>query len=78
MSKLKMPDFATEAEEAAWWFDNQDEIAVEAFAEIGKELIVLDSADAALGKAKAAACGMSYEQYMRNLVHCALQEQRAA
>ena len=64
MEKLKMPDFQTEAEEAAWWFDNQDRIALEAFQALDKEILIVDREDAELGKARAAARGMSYETFM--------------
>jgi predicted metal-dependent hydrolase len=36
MSDLKIPKFATEAEEAKWWFDNEDLIAAE-FEKAAKE-----------------------------------------
>ena len=78
MGKLKMPDFETEAEEAAWWYNNQDEIAEEAFEQMGLELLLVNAEDAAIGKDRAAACGVPYEEYMRQLLHRALQEQKAA
>ena len=36
MSDLKCPKFATEAEEAKWWFDNQDKVSDE-FQKAAKE-----------------------------------------
>jgi predicted DNA binding CopG/RHH family protein len=77
MEKLKMPDFQTDTEEVAWWFDNQDQIALEAFEEMGKQVLLLDPKDAEIGKAKAAARGMSYEAYMAQLLHRALQDEAA-
>lgn len=77
MEKLKMPDFQTDAEEAAWWFDNQDRFAQEAFEEMGLELLLVKAKDAELGRAKAAMRGMSYEAYMADLVHRALQAEAA-
>ena len=54
-----MPGFQTEAEEAAWWFGNQDRIALEAFQAIDREILIEDREDAESGKARAAAHGMS-------------------
>ncbi len=36
MSALEIPKFATEAEEAAWWFDNRDRVSEE-FQKAAKE-----------------------------------------
>ena len=36
MSKLKRPKFATEAEEAKWWYDNRRQLSVE-FVEAAKQ-----------------------------------------
>jgi predicted DNA binding CopG/RHH family protein len=77
MEKLKMPDFQTDAEEAAWWFDNQDQIAFEAFQEMGSSFLLVDPKDAELGKEKAAAKGMEYEAYMAQLLHRALHDEAA-
>ena len=79
MGKLKMPDFQTDAEEAAWWFNNQDEIAREAFEENGLDLIAIPLEDATVAKERAASRGVPYEEFMRDLIHRALvQEQQAA
>ena len=80
MSKLKMPDFATEAEEAAWWFENQDALAVEYAEEHATELLALmiDEGDVTVTAAQATAEGLSTRDYFRQLVHQALQERRAA
>ncbi len=78
MSKLKMPDFQTDAEEAAWWFNNQDEIAHEAFERDGLDLVVISLEDANLGRQRAASRGIAYEDFMRDLVHQALQQEQQA
>lgn len=36
MASLKVPEFATEAEEAKWWFDNRDKVGEE-FEKAAKE-----------------------------------------
>lgn len=75
-----MPDFETEGEEAAWWFDNQDAIAAEYAEDHAEELLglVVDAADVKLAVAQAGAHGVSPRDYVRDLVHRALQEQKAA
>ncbi len=80
MSRLKMPDFETEAEEAAWWFHNQDAIAIEYAEDHAAELLalVIDENDVKVAAAQATAQGVSTRDYVRRLVHNALQEQQAA
>lgn len=76
MGKLKMPDFQTDAEEAAWWFDNQDAIAEEHAAEI--LALVMDESDVNTALERAAAKGAIPRDYVRQLLHTALQQQLAA
>ncbi len=80
MGKLKMPDFQTDAEEAAWWFNNQDAIAAEYAEEHAAELLglVLNSDDVQTAVEQASAQGMSPREYIQRLVHNALDERRAA
>ncbi len=80
MSKLKMPNFETEAEEAAWWFDNQDALAAEYAEEHAAELLglVLDANDVRIAVEQASVQGVNPRDYVRRLVHNALDEQRAA
>ncbi len=79
MGRLKMPDFKTDAEEAAWWFNNQDEIAREALEDNGLDVVSIPPEDAEVARKCAASRGVSYEEYVRDLLHRALeQEQQAA
>lgn len=101
-SELKVPKFATEAEEAKWWFDNEDKVleefkkAAEAgtlgrggirrlFAERGipfpeekaklttATIVRLDDPDdIAKARKQAAERGLSYQSYLKTIVHEAL------
>jgi predicted DNA binding CopG/RHH family protein len=88
MEKRVLPDFKSEAEEAKWWFDNQDELdkdfqqaAVEGrlgrgtAARIGgipTTTIRLDPDDIALAREQASRKGLKYQTYLKMLVHEAL------
>ncbi len=80
MGKLKMPDFQTDAEEAAWWFNNQDAIAEEYAEEHAAEILalVMDESDVQTALARASEQGISPRDYVRHLLHTALQQQLAA
>ena len=80
MGKLKMPDFQTDAEEAAWWFDNQDAIAEEYAEEHAAEILalVLNADDVKVAIDFATAKGLTPRDYVRQLVHTALEQQQAA
>jgi len=89
MEQMTIPQFASEAEEADWWFTHQDQL-LEEFELAAKEGrlgqgtamrrslaadagVQLDPEDAAKARAFAAKRGMSYETYVKKLVHAALQ-----
>ena len=88
MEKRIIPKFATEAEEAKWWFDNQDELDKD-FAQAAAEgrlsrrteprtnaipttTIRLDPDDIALAREQASQKGLKYQTYLKMLVHEAL------
>ena len=79
-SKLKIPDFETEGEEAAWWFENQDAIAREYAEDHAAELLalVIDENDVKVAAAQATAKSVSTRDYVRRLFQDALQDERAA
>jgi hypothetical protein len=78
MEKRILPDFKSEAEEAKWWFDNQDELdkdfAVAAAegrllrgdavvsGEAGTNVVKLNSGDGPPAKGKAPAPGLKYRR----------------
>lgn len=88
MEKRILPDFKSEAEEAKWWFDHQDELDKD-FQQAAKEgrlgqgtaarlagipttTIRLDPADIALAREQASKRGLKYQTYLKMLVHEAL------
>jgi predicted DNA binding CopG/RHH family protein len=88
MEKRVLPKFESEAEEARWWFENQDELDRE-FAKAGAEgrlgvgtvakragipttTIRLDPSDIALAREQAAKRGLKYQTYLKMLLHEAL------
>jgi predicted DNA binding CopG/RHH family protein len=88
VEKRILPDFKSEAEEAKWWFDNQDELDKE-FAQAAAEgrlgrgtaariggipttTIRLDPDDIALAREQASKKGLKYQTYLKMLVHEAL------
>ena len=91
--KRVLPDFKSEAEEAKWWFDNQDELLKDfekAAAEgrlgrgtaarlggIPTTTIRLDPGDIALAREQASQRGLKYQTYLKMLVHEALLEAKA-
>ena len=88
MEKLKMPDFATEREEADWWYANQDRIA-EAYRQehnlpkfdspsIDFVGIDIEGEDARLIQERAAARGMAPHVYAEALLRDALHRNEAA
>jgi hypothetical protein len=79
MKQIEAPEFANETEEAQWWFENQDVIA-DAFKEehgLEEAYLVIDKADADRARENAKKLGTSYEAYMAQLVHRALQDEAA-
>ena len=88
MEKRILPDFKSEADEAKWWFDNQDELDKD-FAQAAAErrlgrgtaariggipttTIRLDPEDIALARDQATQRGLKYQTYLKMLVHEAL------
>jgi predicted DNA binding CopG/RHH family protein len=88
MEKRILPDFQSEAEEAKWWFDHQDELDKD-FAQVAAEgrlgrgtaarlggipttTIRLDPDDIALARQQASKRGLKYQTYLKMLVHEAL------
>jgi predicted DNA binding CopG/RHH family protein len=88
IEKRVLPDFKSEAEEAKWWFDNQDELLKDfkLAAEEGRlgrgtaarlggiptTTIRLDPDDIALAREQASRKGLKYQTYLKMLVHEAL------
>jgi predicted DNA binding CopG/RHH family protein len=89
MEKLVVPKFETEAEEAKWWFDNQEALDRD-FAQAGAEgllghgtvarrmgipttTIRLDPVDIAIAREQASKRGLRYQTYLKMLLHEALQ-----
>jgi predicted DNA binding CopG/RHH family protein len=85
MEKRILPDFKSEAEEAKWWFDHQDEL-LQDFEQTAKAgslgrgtaariggipttTIRLDPEDIALAREQASQRGLKYQTYLKMLVH---------
>jgi predicted DNA binding CopG/RHH family protein len=94
MEKKILPDFATEAEEAKWWFDHQDETLAD-FEQASKEgrllrgtaakvgglpttTIRLDPVDIELARKLAEKRGLKYQTYLKMLLHEALTREAKA
>jgi hypothetical protein len=93
-SSLKVPAFATEAEEADWWHENRTLVEAEintAFAEgrmrrgipaprgtTPATSIRLDPADIEKARAVAAKRGLKYQTYLKMLIHEALEKESVA
>jgi predicted DNA binding CopG/RHH family protein len=88
MEKRILPDFKSEAEEAKWWFEHQDEL-LEDFEQAAKEgrlgrgtaarlggipttTVRFDPEDIALAQEEASKRGLEYQMYLKMLVHEAL------
>jgi predicted DNA binding CopG/RHH family protein len=85
MTKIEIPDFASEAEEAQWWFDNQDALDDEFLAAgtegkltqgtlakqfgLASNVVRLDPEDVQLAREIAAKRGLDYEQFIQSLIH---------
>jgi len=86
--EFKIPEFADEADEARWWFDNRDlltEQFIKAAAEgklgrgtvarragIPTTTIRLDPADISRARVQAERRGLKYQTYLKMLIHEAL------
>jgi hypothetical protein len=93
-AELIIPHFATESEEADWLYANRDRLSaafVKAGAEgrlthgtamrrvlAARAMIQLDAADAQRARAAAERQGMTFDAYMKMLVHEALDRQAEA
>lgn len=88
MAKRILPDFKSEAEEAKWWFDHQDELDKD-FAEAAANgtlgrgtaarlgalpttTIRLDPIDIQMAREQAEKRGLKYQTYLKMLLHEAL------
>jgi predicted DNA binding CopG/RHH family protein len=94
IEKRVLPDFQSEAEEAKWWFDHQEEILgdFERAAENGTLLrgpaarvkalptttIRLDPADIELARQQAEKKGLKYQTYLKMVIHEALLKEAKA
>lgn len=88
MNNREIPKFASESEEAAWWFDHADELADDMMqaapeSQLGRgttvrraaalnNLIQLEPKDLELARDQATRRGLDYQIYVRNLLHEAL------
>jgi predicted DNA binding CopG/RHH family protein len=92
-TSLEIPTFATEAEEADWWSEHREEVEAnlrEAIAEkrtgrgtlmrraLEANSVLLDAEDITKAHAVAARKGLSYQAYVKGLVHEALEKESAA
>jgi predicted DNA binding CopG/RHH family protein len=94
MEKRILPDFKSEAEEADWWFNHQDEI-LDDFEQASKEgrllrgsaakvgalpttTIRLDPVDIELARKLAEKRGLKYQTYLKMLLHEALTRESKA
>ena len=86
--RLEVPEFASEAEEASWWFDNQDMVAdelelAEREGRLGHgtaarranavaTVVALDPEDVERARVQAERRGLEYQTYVKMVVHQAL------
>ncbi|HEY5381726.1 MAG TPA: hypothetical protein VIJ65_05690 [Acidobacteriaceae bacterium] len=94
MAKRILPDFKSEAEEAQWWFDHQDEL-LEDFKEaaangtLGRATVArrmglptttirLDPVDIQRAREQAEKRGLKYQTYIKMLLHEALARESKA
>ena len=94
MSQIEIPDFASEAEEAAWWFDNQDQLdddflkAAEEgrlgqgtavrLAGLAGDYIHMDPVDIEMARSQAEKKGLKYQTYLKMVIHEALLKEAKA
>ena len=94
MEKRVIPKFGSEAEEAKWWFDNQEELDkdfAKAFAEgrlrrrtqprtaaVPTTTIRLDPVDIEMARALAKKKGLKYQTYLKMILHEALTREAKA
>lgn len=89
--EFRVPVFASEADEARWWFENQDRLAVEfeqaeAQGTLGRgaaerkgntptTTIRLDPSDISKARLLAEQRGLRYQTYLKMLIHEALERE---
>jgi hypothetical protein len=90
VTKLEIPAFSSEAEEAQWWFDHREELDDE-FLAAGSEgrlsqgslaqhlglapnFVRIDPDDAHLARELASRRGLEFEPFIQSLIHEALME----
>lgn len=94
MEKRILPDFKSEAEEAKWWFDNQEELDedfIQAAAEgrlkrraesriggLPTTTIRLDPVDIEMAREQAERRGLKYQTYLKMILHEALTREAKA
>ena len=92
--RMIVPHFCTEAEEAQWWFDNRDQLGDDLARAMKdgtagrgtamKRVLLLrdgilpEPADIQNARLLADKKGISYEDYLRQLIHNALQHELTA
>jgi predicted DNA binding CopG/RHH family protein len=81
MEALKVPVFASESEEADWWFDNREMVA-DLFEKAAAEgclgyrtAIQVSKADLVRAKVLAKRRGLRYQTYLKMLIHEALERE---
>ncbi|MBB5062035.1 hypothetical protein [Granulicella mallensis] len=94
MEKRILPEFKSEAEEAKWWFENQDELDKD-FAKAAAEgrlgrgtaarvggipttTIRLDPVDIEMARKQAEQRGLKYQTYLKMILHDALTREAKA
>ena len=94
MEKRILPEFASEAEEAKWWFDHQDETLADfeqastegrllrgTAAKVGglpTTTIRLDPVDIEMARTQAEKKGLKYQTYLKMVIHEALLKEAKA
>ena len=94
MTNLDVPAFASEEQEAQWWFDHQEELddhflhaaaqdelgvgRAAQSANIPTRFVELSTDDFEAAKLRAASRGVAYEAYLQDLIHTAISQDAAA
>jgi len=94
MSPITIPKFASETEEADWWYENREVLAAEfdlagregrlragttaKLAAVAEMGLTLSRADVLKASEAADAKGIPFKQYLSELIHVALERDAAA
>jgi len=94
MSQIEIPDFASEAEEAAWWFENQEQLdddflkaaeegrlgvgTAARLANLPTALVEIDKNHVEIARQQAEKRGVQYHAYVTTLLHQALEQDAKA